>query len=201
MLLLIDCDGILANYSKFFLDHLNLFNSYNNRPTDYTPDQITGWHIYDSLPEIEKESKKEVREFIGKNAKHIPFIPGAIEGIKRLKQKHDIVIVTTPSYSSDTWTSDRAKWLYKNFAIKDKDIIYTARKELVDGDVFIDDSVENVLKWYDKHNNKNKTPVLFDQPSNRILDDLQEDRRILANSFRIKGWDNLIKKIDFLDSA
>lgn len=59
-----------------------------------------------------------------------------------------VYFVTAPWGDSPTWCYDRTKWLLKHDLARNAgNIIYTYKKALIRGNVFIDDSLENVLAW------------------------------------------------------
>ena len=191
MKILIDCDGVLAQYTKTLVDFLNLYNSYNGKITNYTPEDILGWHCFQYIKDIDKETKSIVREYIGNNAYYMPVVEGAIDSIKYLKSRHDVHILTSP-YHSKTWVYDRNRWLKKHFDIDGKSVTYTFEKEQFSGDCFIDDKVENISKWHANH--PSKLAILFDTPQNRDLSNIENQN--LIEGFRAKSWANVIEKIN-----
>jgi 5'(3')-deoxyribonucleotidase len=65
-----------------------------------------------------------------------------------------VVAVTTRFKPSKTWAFERDAWLSELFGFNtDDDIIYTGAKELVYGDVFVDDKPDNIIKWKKRHPN------------------------------------------------
>lgn len=105
---------------------------------------------------------------------------GALDGVKSLMEIADVYFVTSPIWTSETWTYDRALWLRTYFDIDNSHIIFTSSKHLVRGDIFIDDKPETVEKW--KQHNQGLAAV-WDQPYNRDRQDLQ----------RFVSWGGLIR--------
>jgi len=141
---LVDCDGVLADFVQAALDALHALTSRRYQPT-----QITSWELFDSLPAEEKMHQHSVYSRLkGRGGcAGIPVYPGAKEGIESLREVADVVIVTSPFYGSDTWVSERTRWLKDNFGINPDDIIHTKNKERIHGNIFVDDKPEHVEAW------------------------------------------------------
>jgi 5'(3')-deoxyribonucleotidase len=68
--------------------------------------------------------------------------------INEYKAKFDFVWVTRPwPEVCEDWEKARRRWLMKHFGATTDNIIFTGRKELIDGDVFIDDHDKNIFAW------------------------------------------------------
>ena len=74
------------------------------------------------------------------NFRDLDLIPGARDALIRLNHDFDIFIATTPPWSRpDVWTHKR-EWIEEYFPWLKRKIIYTHRKDLLIGDILIDDS-------------------------------------------------------------
>ena len=74
------------------------------------------------------------------NFRDLDLIPGAQNALIKLNQDFDIFIATTPPWSRpDVWTHKR-EWIEEHFPWLKRKIIYTHRKDLLIGDILIDDS-------------------------------------------------------------
>ena len=74
------------------------------------------------------------------NFRDLDLIPGAQDALIKLNQDFDIFIATTPPWSRpDVWTHKR-EWIEEHFPYLKRKIIYTHRKDLLIGDILIDDS-------------------------------------------------------------
>ena len=72
--------------------------------------------------------------------RNLDIIPGARDALIRLNQDFDIFIATTPSWDRpDTWGHKR-EWLEEHFPWLEKKLIFTHRKDLLIGDILIDDT-------------------------------------------------------------
>ena len=74
------------------------------------------------------------------NFRDLDLVPGAQDALMRLNNDFDIFIATTPPWSRpDVWTHKR-EWIEEYFPYLRRKIIYTHRKDLLIGDILIDDS-------------------------------------------------------------
>jgi len=98
--------------------------------------------------------------------RNLDIMDGAQEGVERLSKLGEVVIVTsTPvALTGANAFTDKFLWLEANFPSRftEKDIIFTKRKELVTGDVLIDDAPHNVAVYPGK-------AIIFSAPWNRHL--------------------------------
>lgn len=72
--------------------------------------------------------------------------PGAARFVEQLRQHGEVVAVTAPLRHCPTWESERRAWLRRHVGITD--VISTRRKDLVYGDVLVEDSYDNLAKWW-----------------------------------------------------
>ena len=74
------------------------------------------------------------------NYRTLDLIPGARSALIRLNHDFDIFIATTPPWSRpDVWTHKR-EWIGEHFPWLKRKMILTHRKDLLIGDILIDDS-------------------------------------------------------------
>ena len=74
------------------------------------------------------------------NFRDLDLVPGARDALIKLNNDFDIFIATTPPWSRpDVWTHKR-EWIEEYFPYLKRKIIYTHRKDLLIGDILIDDS-------------------------------------------------------------
>ena len=74
------------------------------------------------------------------NFRDLDLVPGAQDALIELNKDFDIFIATTPPWSRpDVWTHKR-EWIEEHFPWLKRKIIYTHRKDLLIGDILIDDS-------------------------------------------------------------
>jgi len=153
--ILLDVDGVVAD----FVDGIERVTGHT-----FTSEQLKSWDVLDHLDEEEKEKAHEALsgpEFWEKLA----LIPGAHDGVRYLDRKgYEIVWLTSPWASCESWESARRNWLTKFFGKLDH-YIPTSSKEKVVGDVLIDDKPDNVKKWLAAH--PGKKAFIFDAPHNQ----------------------------------
>ena len=73
--------------------------------------------------------------------------PGAERFVAELRTLGDVVAVTAPLGCCPTWESERREWLRCRGI---HDVVSTRRKDLVYGDVLIEDKVENLRTWWER---------------------------------------------------
>ena len=71
---------------------------------------------------------------------HLDIVPGAEEAVKYLHEHHEVFIASTPPWSRIQVWADKRAWLEENFPYLKRRLILTHRKDLLIGDVLIDDS-------------------------------------------------------------
>jgi 5'(3')-deoxyribonucleotidase len=71
---------------------------------------------------------------------HLDIIPGAEEAISYLNKHHEVFIASTPPWSRIQCWADKRAWLEQWFPDLKRKLILTHRKDLLIGDVLIDDS-------------------------------------------------------------
>jgi len=74
------------------------------------------------------------------NFRDLDLVSGAQDALMRLRNDFDIFIATTPPWSRpDVWTHKR-EWIGEHFPWLKRKMILTHRKDLLIGDILIDDS-------------------------------------------------------------
>ena len=183
---LIDVDGVGADYVFGYLRHANTVLG-----TSYTKDNITEHDVEKSLG-LSTEERNQVRMEIDRMrmARTLPVLPGFVDGVKRLAESANIFFITSSLTSSQTWEWDRRAWLDQNFGDGwGKKAQFVKDKYLFQGDIFIDDSPENVDKWatYNKWDH-HKSPILWSQWYNAKH---SSDSRLV----RANNWDYIEKLV------
>lgn len=136
MRIILDVDGVCAD----------LMGALRNEIGPQFPACVTQWDFRGLLGAEERE----YAGFLMERANFwdgIPLMPGARECVDKLRVHHDVVFATSPWDSCPGWHSTRNAWLWRNLSVRSGDVVFTARKDLVAGDVFLDDKPENVLAW------------------------------------------------------
>ena len=94
-------------------------------------------------------------------------MPGALIGFDNLRKKHDVTVVTKVMGGSSRAFDAKIGWLWRHVQpqIPTDQIIFTGAKELVRGDVLVEDSPQNLVSWLGA--NPKGMGFLIDHPYNR----------------------------------
>jgi 5'(3')-deoxyribonucleotidase len=143
--------------------------------------------MFDSFAEKHIHLRDDVYEILKKKdgCFGIPPYPGSQTGVAKLKELVDIVVVTSPFNGGETWVHERERWLEMLYDISHKKVIHTGLKELIDGDIFVDDKVDHVVKWAKAHPSKHA--ILWAQRYNE-----RGDHEGVSNIIRVGGWPELL---------
>ncbi len=181
-IVLLDCDGVKADFLRCALRVANEISGKNIKPED-----IKNWDMFDA---IGKEHQKACYDEFNKPGFCAGLHPyeGAVEGVRRLQEVASVFVVTSPMYSAPHWMWERTQWLFQHFGIKSKNVIHCSQKWLIQGDVFVDDKLEHVLEWV--AHNEDGCGVIWDQPYNRSTAHL--DPKALDHTYRMNSWETLI---------
>jgi 5'-nucleotidase len=143
----------------------------------YDREERKEWDLANILsPEVTKiifeEINREPKFFY-----NLPAKEGAIEGIRKLSRFYDVVFVSAGEYYS---YEDKYHWIEKHLPFLPRpNLILTHRKDLVIGDVLVDDGPHNILT------SPAKTKIIFDKPWNRGLKGFP----------RVTHWFELVDKL------
>lgn len=165
--ILVDMDGVCVEIH----DHwLNLYN--RDYDDDLTQEQIVSWDLHKYVKEgcglKIYEYLKEPGFFLG-----APVIPGCAKSLRALKNAGlNIILVTATPSNSHTAHFEKIKWIERNLPfLNTKNFISTSRKDLIAGDLLLDDAVHNL-------DNFPGIPCAFRQPWN-----LRKNYRFSVNSW------------------
>lgn len=176
--LLLDCDGVLADFTA---------GLFKEMAPDKNPEDLTSYFLgeYFSPAEMDRiHALLETREFWAS----LPPVKGALEGVAKLREKFEIFVVSSPWISCDGWETVRREWLLANFGISHNRLISCVSKDLVDGDVFVDDKIDTVRAWAQARDRG--LAILFMRPYNRDAS-LATDYPF-RTLFRAADWDHLV---------
>lgn len=187
--ILVDVDGVLANFTKAALDHLQALTGHC-----VNPEVITSWEVFDSVPEELRGWKDDV--YLALKApggcSAIPVYEDAQVGMARLSEHAEVTIVTSPFNGSKTWMHEREQWLEKYFGIHHRNVVHADKKFRVHGDFFLDDKPDHVHQWCDywigMGRDTKVQPILWDSP--RSANDI-----VGAGVLRAKSWDDVITAV------
>lgn len=159
--LLFDVDGPLTNG---FVEQSCKFLREVCRYPDAIPENADRWEFIESY-NVSAEDKRRTENSFRAPGIANTFVPnpGAVEFIAWCQTWADVYAVTAPWKSAPTWTYDRDQWLRRHFNLTQ--VVHTAHKHVVVGDVLVDDKLKNLQDWYASH--PKGLPVLWRMPQNR----------------------------------
>ncbi len=175
---LLDVDGVLADFAGRFLDLVNAHWGTNHRPEDVTTYDIAaalGWARKQA--EVAYGLISEDQDF----AADLAVFPGALDGVRALGAVAEIYAVTSPWHSHPRWAHDRTNWLWRHFEIPASRVVHTAAKHICVGDFLVDDKTETLERWQAEH--PAGVAVQWITPHNR---------RDGWNGIALKDWGELV---------
>lgn len=155
--LLIDMDSVICDLMSEWHRRYNL--KYND---DLSVEKLFCW---ESEKYVKSECGTKIYDFLDEPGLFLNLQPldNAIQVLKRLHQKHQILICT----SSRTYAyTEKEKWVEKHLPFIGKEnMIFAHRKEMIIGDLLFDDAPHH-LKAFKK---ANRLAVAMDYPYNRSV--------------------------------
>jgi 5'(3')-deoxyribonucleotidase len=141
---LCDVDEVLVDFQGEVLDVLERVCGRRLRPQDFN-----GW---DMFVHFQGDEEAKVREIIQQPGfcRNLKPLPGAVEGLRRLRELVDIFAVTAP-FKSSTWAFERVISLEEHFGIDKKHVVQTNSKFLIKGDYLLDDCPKYLGEWKAEH--------------------------------------------------
>lgn len=191
MRILLDVDGVLADFVGSFLRMINrrrlAFSAIHKPP--FTRSDVTDYEIFDCLAKKGLETPELYKAICWARARQDGFcidlepLDGAVEAVTALRAIPSIEIyaVTTP-LDSHYWHWEREQWLQQHFEIDRQHTIFAHNKSLIRGDVFIDDQMENVMDW------QAANPKAYAVPWDRTL----EPSKMIA------AWQHFVERIIYM---
>lgn len=150
MKILLDMDSVISNF--FY----GVLNAYHKEMADVSPklDPFVGPDFVDDWDK-EFPNGKTIHDYYQTPGFFLNLKPidGAHDVMKGLYDEgHDIVIVSSAQLT--TAPGEKYQWLSKHYPwIHRKNVIFASRKEMVLGDVLIDDSPRNAIDYRAAHPN------------------------------------------------
>lgn len=186
----LDFDDVLIDFNG----GLTRFHN-ENYGTSYSKEHVTEWD-YSLFWECSKEEAlRRIREFI-RSSHHTQVSPiiGAVDAIKRLKEKCDLFIVTARDESVSNQTAILIDEHFPesfesvHFLHKDDKKVRGTKGEVcteLDIDIFVEDSLTNAQHTSDA----GIKTLLFDAPWNQA-------EELPKNVTRVFSWDEILKEIE-----
>jgi 5'(3')-deoxyribonucleotidase len=171
MRIAIDMDEVIADpIAKF----ISLYNRDYGVPLDLVIDP--GNEIFQHVP---AEINMKWFDYINEKGffRDLKPIPGAIEGIRKLMEQHDVYIVSAAMEFRNS-LEDKYDWLAEHFPeIGWRNIMFCGDK-IIEADILIDDRIRNFTDFKGR-------PLLFTSPHNMLITGYE----------RVNTWDEVLKAI------
>ncbi|MFT4309340.1 MAG: 5' nucleotidase, NT5C type [Candidatus Woesearchaeota archaeon] len=136
MILLVDMDGVIADFEQGFLDIYRV--RHPDKPFIPIEDRST-FYLTDDYPADLVDMVRDITMSVG-FFYSLPPIEGALEALPQLLVKNDVYICTSPLLENRTCVQEKYDWIQKYLGTKWKDrMILTKDKTLIEGDYLIDD--------------------------------------------------------------
>ncbi len=168
MIILIDIDDTISNFSEVLINHLNRLNN-----TNFKKEDISDWDWYKN--HFENPWKPtEYKNFWD----DIVIDKNSINLIEKLVENGHEVYLVTASFPSDSLGYKVRKTLsnFKENLLNESNIIICSNKHIIKGDLRIDDGIHNL--------DSNSINILFDQPWNRNI----IKNKNIPKFKRVKNW-------------
>lgn len=173
-LLLLDVDGVLADFLTPCLRaaaEVGPLRSVAYPEWDGRTETFPTWGVFDVIDDPEQhEAFLAEWDRIGFALDLEPY-PEAQEGVALVRQFANLACVTAAPRPRETrpklwnWHWERLQWLEDHFNIPLQDVVFASRKDLVLGDVLVDDRASNVRAWAAAH--PEGQAILWDQSYNQ----------------------------------
>ncbi len=180
MTILVDMDDTIEQLLRAWIRRVN---EKFGRNASY--DEVKDWNVAAVYPGLSWEDVYTVPLEPGFWGTVEP-IPGAAEGLQKLMADgHDVLIVTATPYQSVPEKMTDLLFRYFPF-LSWNQVIITTRKQLIRGDVLIDDGIHNL-------EGGDYAKILVTAPHNRDYD-------AEANGMiRVNNWDEILEAIEKLE--
>lgn len=142
MIILVDCDGVLSDFTGAVCREASEVAG-----REISPLEVTSWHMPTSFAFDQRQSKALYARITKKGfCLNLEPLAGTVQAVQKLKQLGEVVFVTSPWDSSPYWMHERNLWLRNFHGAEPRSIIHTHKKYLIQGEVIIDDRPLNISR-------------------------------------------------------
>lgn len=177
-IILCDVDDVLADFVGAWAKRISAAHGISLCAADFVT-----WDLHGFLPhDIALAAYRDLGD--PNFYDEVSVLPGALEGIERLRELGRVVFVTS---SNTAHYRGKAHWMETHGFLPDQprhsDLIMAHDKSLIRGDLLIDDGAHNITAFPGE-------TLLFDHPHNRAL----------AHPLRCSGWPEVVGYAEELHS-
>ena len=170
--IVLDLDGVVVAFFQ------KLITVYNERFPD---DQLTLEDINCELEQLGPERASRLIDLFNEPGwfTNLRPLPGTINIVSHYASAgYPILICTAPArmangHINGNSAAEKYEWIQKHLPAWGYQIVITRDKEHIDGDIFVDDTPSQIIKWCDTH--PDGIGVLVDQPWNSRWIDLPKN--------------------------
>lgn len=180
--ILCDSDNVITDFVGHVLD--TAFETFGRQ---VFRQEVKRWDLFSCLG-LSAEEVDILKEAISQPGwcASMPVLPDAQQFVKDLRKLGAVYAVTSP-WNSPTWAFERVDALRHHFKISADHVVSTPAKELVVGDVLIDDRASHIRKWARAH--PTGLAILFAQPFN------EHEELTESNTARAHGYAEVLELI------
>lgn len=186
-IVLVDCDGVLSDFTSMYFDCIEPILGRRPRASE-----MTQWNILKCFDLEHLESACDAIIVEKQLCLSMPEHDDAFDAVEALRCFAEVHCVTAP-YHTVTWVNERTQWLRTRFGFKHDEIHFTKGKHVCQGDVFIDDSLQNVLKYAKRR--PTSRVFLWNRPWNQSSEELP------SNVIRSSDWSDVHSYVEFIVQA
>lgn len=150
---LINCDGVLAGFYQGVFRLVKEETGVELVESDFPPT----WGFLNELPRVlaahgVSKSNVATSQVLQRMSEpgfcaSLPPLPGAIDAMHRLSTRYRIYIATSPWWSFPHWMHERTRWVQSHLGFRASSVIHLSDKELLRGNLLLDDKPDTVRKW------------------------------------------------------
>lgn len=155
--ILLDVDGILADFVGGVLKVLNK-HGFNRTEQDIKHLELSKSLTVAEMQLLDSEIHKSGW------CSSLEWYSQSRTFVECLKMVGEVVVVTAP-FQCHTWCHERMKWLEP--LLPRSNVIFAGKKEFVEGDFLIEDSLANALDWT-RNRPRHKKAILLNRPWNIV---------------------------------
>lgn len=180
--ILVDMDGVLENLGEVWAEIIN-----EKFGTNVSYENLTEWDMQKNFPDVPVEEITSILDLPGLWERLTPSPNADYYLQKLLDDGHKIVIVTASHFNSLKIKLENCLFKYYPF-LSYKDVIICHQKNLIQGDILIDDGIHNF-------SDTQRFKIIFSAPYNKqfIADQLPG-----TNYFRCNNWEEVYTVINSL---